>query len=249
MGREQILGPSVDGGLMCASDEDRMHRLDPILAFPFGRIMVVGEENFLRECVRNGLQCSFSARVEACDDFDLLPSQQETAIALLVVAASAFTKAGAVETVRMATEAAPDAPVVLFSLGFDSDVARAAVTSGAKGFISMSMGFKAALEAVRFVLAGGTFIPAECFLAGGAVSRDMPAAALASGGMTPKELVVVRAIQQGKPNKIIAHEIGCSETTVKVHLRNVMRKLGARNRTEVAIRVNELLLPPVARAS
>jgi DNA-binding NarL/FixJ family response regulator len=45
----------------------------------------------------------------------------------------------------------------------------------------------------------------------------------------------VRAIQQGKPNKVIAYELNMCLSTVKVHVRNTMRKLGAKNRTDVAM--------------
>ena len=53
--------------------------------------------------------------------------------------------------------------------------------------------------------------------------------------LTSRELSVVRAIRQGKSNKIIAHELNMCLSTVKVHVRNVMRKLDAKNRTEVAM--------------
>jgi len=46
----------------------------------------------------------------------------------------------------------------------------------------------------------------------------------------------VRAIQQGKSNKVIAYELNMCLSTVKVHVRNVMRKMGAKNRTDVAMK-------------
>ena len=55
-----------------------------------------------------------------------------------------------------------------------------------------------------------------------------------SGAVTARELAVVRAIQHGKSNKVIAYEFGMCESTVKVHVRRVMKKLRAKNRTEVA---------------
>ena len=45
---------------------------------------------------------------------------------------------------------------------------------------------------------------------------------------------MVEAIRQGKPNKIVAYELNMCESTVKVHVRAIMKKLKARNRTEVA---------------
>ena len=53
--------------------------------------------------------------------------------------------------------------------------------------------------------------------------------------ITGREAAVLGLLCQGKGNKTIAYELGLSEGTVKVHLRNVMRKLRAKNRTEVAV--------------
>jgi DNA-binding NarL/FixJ family response regulator len=50
----------------------------------------------------------------------------------------------------------------------------------------------------------------------------------------------VEALQQGKPNKIIAYELNLCESTVKVHIRNIMKKLKATNRAEIANKVREM---------
>ena len=52
---------------------------------------------------------------------------------------------------------------------------------------------------------------------------------------------VVEALQRGKPNKIMAYELKMRESTVKVHVRNIMKKLHTTNRTEVAYKTNLLL--------
>lgn len=49
------------------------------------------------------------------------------------------------------------------------------------------------------------------------------------------------AIQRGKSNKIIAYELGMCESTVKVHVRRIMKKLKAKNRTEVAVKSTKIL--------
>ena len=46
---------------------------------------------------------------------------------------------------------------------------------------------------------------------------------------------MLRSLREGHQNKIIAHRLGISESTVKVHLRNIMKKLNASNRTQVAL--------------
>ena len=111
---------------------------------------------------------------------------------------------------------------------------------GAKGFIPVTMEFGIAIEAVRLVLAGGAYVPADFLLRpaspGGALQQDRPA----FDAVTSRELTVVRAIQQGKQNKVIASELRMAESTVKVHVRNIMRKLSAKNRTDVAIKFTHL---------
>ena len=50
----------------------------------------------------------------------------------------------------------------------------------------------------------------------------------------------MEALKRGKTNKIIAYELNMQESTVKVHVRNIMRKLKATNRTEVVYKLNEM---------
>ena len=55
--------------------------------------------------------------------------------------------------------------------------------------------------------------------------------------MTPRQLDVLGYICQGMSNKIIARALGMRETTVKAHVMQIMRRLNAENRTQVALRV------------
>ncbi len=55
--------------------------------------------------------------------------------------------------------------------------------------------------------------------------------------LTKRQNAVVNAILQGKANKNIAHELDISESTIKVHVHNIMKKLNAKNRTEVAVKM------------
>ena len=57
---------------------------------------------------------------------------------------------------------------------------------------------------------------------------------------TARQIEVVNALRRGKANKIIAYELNLRESTVKVHIRNIMKKMKATNRTEVAYKLNEL---------
>jgi DNA-binding NarL/FixJ family response regulator len=63
----------------------------------------------------------------------------------------------------------------------------------------------------------------------------------AASMFTTRQLAVIAALRKGKANKIIAYELNMRESTVKVHVRNIMKKLKARNRTEVAYLANTML--------
>lgn len=69
--------------------------------------------------------------------------------------------------------------------------------------------------------------------------------------LTERESQIIQAVKTGKSNKEIAHRLNLTESTVKVHVRNVMRKIGATNRTEVAYKMYSGGLedgPPLAGA-
>ena len=117
----------------------------------------------------------------------------------------------------------------------DLNEAYAALSQGANGYISMSAGFEVFIQALRFVAAGGTYVPPQCLLLARQAQAVEPEHE-AENAITTRELAVIKAIRQGKPNKVIAYELNMCESTVKVHVRHIMKKLHARNRTEVAIK-------------
>jgi DNA-binding NarL/FixJ family response regulator len=59
--------------------------------------------------------------------------------------------------------------------------------------------------------------------------------------LSPRERAVVDLLREGKPNKLIAAQLGMQESTVKVHVRNTLKKLHAVNRTHAASLANRLL--------
>ena len=100
-----------------------------------------------------------------------------------------------------------------------------------------------AIEALWLVQAGGQFLPATCIIGlprFRPTDRAKPLPARSNGLFTARQAAVVKALCQGKANKIIAYELKMKESTVKVHVRNIMKKLKAKNRTEVAYITNQL---------
>src|SRR6185436_14807340 len=105
-----------------------------------------------------------------------------------------------------------------------------------------SFSLHTAMQAMDLVRAGGTFVPASSLIAAHHAPEDAQTGVQKSNGLfTTRQTAVIDALRRGKPNKIIAYELKMRESTVKVHVRNIMKKLHATNRTEVAFMANRLL--------
>jgi DNA-binding NarL/FixJ family response regulator len=208
-----------------------------------GFIAVIESRIFLQECIRRSMQSAFSLPILTCSTLSELELGLKAAPAAIVIVSwmEASTEVNT-NILNALSELVPNVPVVVLAQKNDVDLARTAIRHGAKGFIPCTLGFDITVEAVRFVLAGGTYVPMDCVLATGPSVAAAPVAR-PSGGVTPREGAVIRALQQGKPNKVIAYELNMCESTVKVHVRNLMKKMKAKNRTDLAIKTQTALQP------
>jgi DNA-binding NarL/FixJ family response regulator len=123
---------------------------------------------------------------------------------------------------------------------------RAAFRLGVQGYVPTSLNLYEALEVLKFVRAGGTYMPADALIEDrkpehynvGTPCLNLNGQARTQPNrfesLTSREADVVERLRQGKPNKVIAHELDISESTVKVFVHRILKKLGAVNRTEVA---------------
>jgi DNA-binding NarL/FixJ family response regulator len=112
---------------------------------------------------------------------------------------------------------------------------------GARGYIPTSVSLTVAISAISLARAGGLFVPASSFVLSQQMPLKQPAAfSPVSQLLTERQAAVAEAISRGKANKTIAYELKLCESTVKVHVRSIMRKLQARNRTEVAFKLHSL---------
>jgi DNA-binding NarL/FixJ family response regulator len=139
------------------------------------------------------------------------------------------------QTVTAINRENPNIPVLVFSY---SDCAHAQTTlhsilqSGARGFVpAKTATLSIVWAAIGLVSAGGAYFPPDLMLA---ASHDRPSERL--NRLTLRQSAVFERLRLGDANKIIAYELGMCESTVKVHIRNIMRKVGATNRTQAAFK-------------
>jgi DNA-binding NarL/FixJ family response regulator len=117
---------------------------------------------------------------------------------------------------------------------------KAAFDCGVRGYIpTINTTLEMAVEIIFLVKIGGTFVPASG-LAPGKIGLSISDGTNAAPPFTPRQRAVLERLRMGKTNKIIAYELQMSSSSVKTHIRNIMRKMNATNRTEVACRAHEL---------
>jgi DNA-binding NarL/FixJ family response regulator len=204
--------------------------------------VVIEPRQFIRDCLAQSLRSACGHDVIALSSIDdwLEICERTTASILLL---SGFDHAGREElarTVQRLSQAKKRIPTVILSDADDIGEVTSALNSGVKGYIPTNLPLDVAVEAMRLVRAGGVFVPAGCLRSDQGASQPMRAKNPLTDLFTARQAAVVDALRKGKANKTIAYELNLQESTVKVHIRNIMKKLRARNRTEVAYIVNNL---------
>jgi DNA-binding NarL/FixJ family response regulator len=124
-------------------------------------------------------------------------------------------------------------PVILIYGAAAPDEVVRAVRAGVKGFIAKTMGPELMEAVIRVVIAGGTYLPADVLQGQAAV--EAPPAPMPPEGLTAREQEVLTQMASGASNKEIGRTLNLAEVTVKLHVRQILRKIGAKNRSEAAV--------------
>lgn len=152
------------------------------------------------------------------------------------------------DTISWVGEQMPGLPRVIIADGDDIAEIVAAFKLGVNGYISTNIEPEAAKQTLSFILNGGSYFPPSAILH---MAQKSHTKAPSNGetdqndknGLTRRQQDVLHGIVQGKSNKVIARDLLMQESTVKVHVRQILRKLGAANRTQAALLATNLTEP------
>ena len=135
-------------------------------------------------------------------------------------------------------------PVAVMSGSATTDDAQALIRIGARGFIPKTLSAEQFFAAVNAVLSGGIYLPPAILdvlieprrpETGITEATDEVAAfKVAIGLLRPRELAVLKLLATGRSNKEIGLELDLAEVTVKLHVRQILKRIGLRNRVEAA---------------
>ncbi len=211
-----------------------------------GSVVLIDERILARECLRSSLAAHPAPwDVVACSTMEEWQNEADRhpplAAVLLHVGSANITDSHMEELIRQTIKLSGSAPLIILADRDDVVQIVNALDYGVRGYIPSSVSVEVCVEAINLALAGGVFVPASTVFAmreviNGDAAHDQRLTEM----FTPRQIQVAEAIWQGKPNKIIAYELNMCESTVKVHIRNIMQKLKATNRTEAAYKVSNL---------
>lgn len=211
------------------------------------RIVIFDRRVLTRECLAQALKAANAeyeilAYSSVSDWMQAKPAPQTASLIVLCASPRKNREHEVGRELALIGQIADAPPIVLLADEDEPDQIIEALDGGVRGYIPMSVSLSVAVEAIHLVRAGGTYVPVSSLLS---CRRTMETSAQApsdtNGGVfTSRQTAVLKALREGKANKLIAYELSMRESTVKVHVRNIMKKLKARNRTEVAFKTSEI---------
>jgi DNA-binding NarL/FixJ family response regulator len=210
-------------------------RSNSMSLFEGDTIVLIENRSLLRECLSRCLLNEIGYPIAAFQDAESWQevSQQHHPLLFVISIIGTSKKDMHLDEVIRRLEPSKNAPIVVLSDTDDVKEVAESFRHGVRGHIPTATGLDVAVKAIQLVLAGGVYAPASHFWT--IQPRFLVGFSEKQGIFTERQFAVLDAVRHGKANKVIARELQISENTVKVHLRNVMRKLGAKNRMEAAI--------------
>lgn len=199
------------------------------------RILLADDHSLVADAVAAVLKATGDYSVDTVADFDeaikSLGSDNPYDIVMLDLRMPGFTGLG---SVRSIVDVAGSAQVVLFSANVDQKLLPRAVEIGVRGFIPKTMPIKSLPSVLSLVASGQMFFPSN-LLKEQAIYEE-------KAQLSETELYTLKAAASGLTNKHIANELDITEAMVKMHMRSVCKKLGARNRAHAAMIGRDLSL-------
>ncbi|SPF80054.1 response regulator [Pseudoprimorskyibacter insulae] len=200
-------------------------------------ILIADDHRLLGEAVANLLRAGAGFYVKTAETYDetVKAINSDTVFDIVLLDLKMPGMVG-LDSVKAIVERSSPARVVLFTGQIDRHFLNSALDIGVRGLIPKTMPLQSLTSVIQLINSGQVFVPMQELNAAGESSAGTDAK------LSEKELFVLRLAADGMTNKEIARDMGATEVTVKMHMRSICKKLGARNRAHAAIISRELAL-------
>jgi two-component system, NarL family, nitrate/nitrite response regulator NarL len=206
------------------------------------RLLVVDDHTLFRRGLVALLACEPSLAVigQAADATEALRQAAELQPDVILLD-NHLPGATGIQSIAGLKEAAPSARILLLTVSEDSGDLQGALRAGAQGYLLKTIEGEQLTAAIHAAIRGESTISPEltgklvaALLVGGAAAAE-PAANDPCSQLSPREQEVLREISRGASNKEIARTLSIAETTVKIHVQHILRKLGLNSRVQAAV--------------
>lgn len=198
-------------------------------------ILIADDHALVRDTIAAFLQNIEDFNVSTAEDYDsaMKIMNGKSQVDLLILDYNMPGMRG-LQGVKAACHKFKTTKVALMSGVASRDVATAALSNGAVGFFPKSLTPKSLVNAIRFVLSGEQYFP---YAFESEIRRDSSQDEFLT--LSEREKQTLEQLCVGLSNKEIARNMGIQEVTVKLHVKNVLAKLGVANRTQAALLAKE----------
>ncbi|MGB3066963.1 MAG: response regulator transcription factor [Ottowia sp.] len=187
------------------------------------RILLVDDHALFRRGLRMMLaELMPEAQLHEVESCEALPQLEGVPFDMVLLDLN-MPGAGGLQALELTKAHFPASKVLVVSGEEQPSVIRGVLEMGAAGFLPKTASPEIMMGALRIVLSGGVYVPAQAIASGSEVVLDR---------LTERQRAVLRLALKGMPNKLIGRELGLSEGTVKSHLSAAFRTMDVRNRTE-----------------
>lgn len=136
-------------------------------------------------------------------------------------------------------DACPNARIIVLSTTLAARSLAQALDAGVDGYLLKNISLQGLTQSLELAMLGEKVFPTQLasLLSAGKIGSDRPIfrTAARTNGLSDRETAILRCLVSGYPNKVIADQLQMTEASVKVHLKAVLRKIQASNRTQAAI--------------
>lgn len=201
-------------------------------------VLLVDDHTLFRSGIRSLLQRhpEFAVVGEAADGFEGVKRAQQLKPQVILLDLNMPGMSG-VETLQLLRQDCPDSAIVMLTVSEDAEDLSVALKAGASGYLLKNIDTDYLTRAIRRAAAGETVV-AEAMTAKLVAQLQNGAATPAASELdklTPREREILDCLARGESNKGIARTLDLAESTVKIHVQNVLKKLKLSSRVQAAV--------------
>ena len=203
-------------------------------------VLLVDDHTLFRSGIRSLLQrnTEFTVVGEASDGVEGIKRAKQLQPDVVLLDLNMPGMSG-VETLQLLLQDCPHAAVIMLTVSEEAEDLTTALHAGARGYLIKNIDADYLTRAIRRAAAGESVLAESmtgklvAHLQSGGGNKVIPPSELDK--LTPREREILACLARGESNKLIARVLDVAESTVKIHVQNILKKLGLSSRVQAAV--------------